>query len=59
MVPALPIFIGGDHQVDKRLPTPSVTIMWLYLVAMIHFGDLISPALHTLRVMQMHLRPHQ
>lgn len=30
----LPIFIDGNDQVDKRLPRPSVTIMWFYLVAM-------------------------
>jgi hypothetical protein len=57
MVRALPIFIDGDDQVDKRSPRPSVTIKWLYLGAMIHFSDLIGPALHTLRV--THLHPHQ
>jgi len=57
MACVLPIFIDGDDQVDKRSPRPSVTIMWLCLVAMIRFGGLIGPALHTLRV--MHLHSHQ
>jgi hypothetical protein len=41
VVPVLPIFIDVDDQVDKRSPTPSVANMWLYLVAMIHSGDLM------------------
>ena len=55
MVRVLPIFIDGNDQAVKRSPRPSVTIMWLYLVAMIHFGDLIGTALHTLRVTHLHL----